>query len=149
MGKRSDFDRIPRDFIAKAKPVGDCLIWSACVGSDGYGHVRYNGKVSAAHRVSFEMSRGREPRGHILHSCDNPLCINPKHLSEGSHAENMRQCVQRGRNRSPRAGNGVQKLSHHDRAVIRQRFNNGETNKSALAREFGVTAPRIRQVLNG
>lgn len=149
MGKRSSFERIPRDFWSKSEPSGMCRVWQGCVGSDGYGHVRSNGKIVAAHRLAFEIANGRPVSGHILHSCDNPLCVNPAHLSEGSHLENMQDCASRRRNRTPRPGNGYRKLSPDSLAEIRQRYAAGETNKSALARAYGVTAPRIRQVLHG
>jgi hypothetical protein len=122
---------------------------TGCVGKDGYGHVRFGGKVTSAHRAAFEMANGRAPAAHVLHSCDNPLCVNPAHLSEGTHLENMKQCAERRRNRTPRPGNGRAKLSAQAVAEIRARYSSGETNKSALARHFGVTAPRIRQVIHG
>lgn len=149
MGKRSSFERIARDFWQRARGAGECWLWTGCVGADGYGHVRHNGRVRAAHRVAFEVATGRAPIGHVLHACDHPLCINPAHLSEGTHRDNMRECADRGRNRSPRPGNGRRKLSPENVADIRRAFAGGSTNKSALARQFGVTPPRIRQVLNG
>ena len=149
MGKRSDFARVERDFWSKADRSGECWIWSACVGADGYGHVRHNGRVASAHRVAFELENGRPPAGHILHSCDNPLCVNPSHLSEGSHKQNMRECADRGRNKTPRPGNGYRKLSADDVQIIRAAIASGQSNKSEVARKFGVTASRIRQVANG
>lgn len=149
MGKRSSFERIPRDFWAKADKSGSCWVWTGCVGSDGYGHVRHNGSVQAAHRVAFEIASGRRPSAHVLHSCDNPLCINPEHLTEGTHAQNMRECADRKRNTAPRPGNGRRKLSDADLDQIRACLSAGAANKSAIAREFGVTASRIRQVANG
>lgn len=149
MGKRSNFERVPRDFFERANRTATCWLWAGCVGADGYGHVRFNGKIVAAHRVAFEKANGRAPVGHVLHSCDQPICINPSHLSEGSHSKNMAECAARSRNRSPRPGNGHQKLDANRVQEIRDLFAGGQTNKSALARRFGVTAPRIRQIING
>lgn len=128
---------------------GECLIWQGCVGSDGYGHIRHDGKVVPVHRLAFELANGRPARGHVLHSCDTPICCNPAHLTEGTHLENMQDCARKGRNRTPRPGNGHgrYKLSPADLAEIQRRYAAGERNKSALAREFGVTPTRIRQVL--
>jgi hypothetical protein len=36
----------------------------------------------------------------VLHECDNPSCFNPRHLSFGTYARNLRDCVARGRNRN-------------------------------------------------
>jgi hypothetical protein len=136
-------------FRAKISAPDDrgCENWLGCIGGGGYGHVRWGGKVVSAHRVAFFLANGSWPTAHVLHACDNPICCNPAHLSDGTHQQNMAECAARNRNRSPRPGNGRPKLSSLDIALIRRRFASGETNKSALAREFGVTAPRIRQVL--
>lgn len=151
MGKRSDFERIPRDgrFWSKVAPPGSggCRLWTGSLHRLGYGHYRLNGKIEAAHRVAFLLSQGRSPIGVIRHLCDTPACCEPSHLIEGTQKQNMEDCVERGRNRTPRDGNGYTKLTANDRASICARYAAGETNKSALAREFGVTPPRIRQVI--
>lgn len=65
----------------------------------------------------------------------------------GTHEENMAECSERIRNKGPRVGNGYRKLSEEDIASIKTRYALGDTNKSAIARDFGVTPTRIRQVL--
>lgn len=65
----------------------------------------------------------------------------------GSHAENMEECSIRRRNRTPRRGNGRANLSQTDIQVIHALYAEGQTNKSLLARRFGVTPTLIRQVL--
>ena len=136
-------------FFAKvgAPDANGCMPWRGAINSGGYGHIRWGGRVVEAHRVSIFLSTGLWPADHVLHSCDNPPCCNPAHLRESTHHENMLECSAKGRNRTPRPGNGYRKLGDEALAEIRRRFASGETNKSALAREFGVTAPRIRQVL--
>ena len=136
-------------FFAKvgAPDANGCMPWLGAINSGGYGHIRWGGRVVEAHRVSIFLSTGLWPADHVLHSCDNPPCCNPAHLRESTHHENMLECSAKGRNRTPRPGNGYRKLGDEALAEIRRRFASGETNKSALAREFGVTAPRIRQVL--
>ncbi|MGP9804056.1 HNH endonuclease [Paracoccus sp. NSM] len=138
---------LPQPFADRLAQKGECLVWQGCVGRDGYGHVRHKGKVVAAHRLAFELASGCAPNGHVLHSCDNPLCCNPAHLSVGTHRDNMQDCAQKGRNRVPRPGNGRTKLATADLDLIKRRFAAGGCTKSSLAREFGVTPTRIRQVL--
>ena len=51
-----------------------------------------------AHRVSYEMANGPIPDGLIIrHKCDNPNCVNPKHLESGTQKDNMLDASFRGR----------------------------------------------------
>jgi hypothetical protein len=58
----------------------DCWLWQGCVVRGGYGQMRFNGKHIYAHRFSFFLTYGRMPELDILHSCDNPRCVNPHHI---------------------------------------------------------------------
>lgn len=63
-----------------------------------YGQVKFEKKMMTAHRVAFILTYGAIESGkYILHSCDNPPCCNPAHLSEGTHADNMRDMTQKKR----------------------------------------------------
>jgi Pectobacterium phage endonuclease len=122
-----------------------CRLWLGTKHYLGYGHFRLDGKIEYAHRVAFLLANGRWPTPCGRHSCDTPACCEPSHVTEGTHGQNMHDCVVRGRNRSPRPGNGYSKLSEMDKEIIRKAGN--KANKSALARHFNVTPSRIRQVL--
>lgn len=54
-----------------------------------------------AHRFAWEIANAEalRPDDVILHSCDNPPCVNPAHLSKGTHVENMADMVTKGRQR--------------------------------------------------
>jgi hypothetical protein len=74
-----------------------CWNWKGSTAKD-YGQIKIDGVVLRAHRVAFEMFYGPlEDEAHVLHSCDNPLCVNPKHIRSGTHQENMDDKRQRGR----------------------------------------------------
>jgi len=137
-------------FFDKLSPpnLRGCRLWMGAVGSDGYGSFRYEGKIVGAHRFAFFLDRGVWP-AYTRHECDESLCCEESHLLEGSHQQNMEDCAKRGRNRSPRPGNGYRKISDEKAEAIRARFAAGERNKSALARDHGVTPTRIRQIING
>ena len=64
-----------------------------------------------AHRYMFRLIHGRIPRGFdVLHSCDNPPCVNPKHLWLGNHIANMKDMKRK--KRAPK-GRGKLLMSYH------------------------------------
>lgn len=74
-----------------------CWPWMASRHPKGYGHFGFRGKVTNAHRVSFFLATGKFSDMHILHKCDNPPCVNPDHLFEGSNYDNVRDKCRKGR----------------------------------------------------
>jgi hypothetical protein len=67
-----------------------CWIWTASVGSPGYGQLSICGKPETAHRLSYRIFRGDIPPGLFIdHLCRNRRCINPYHLEAVTHQVNM------------------------------------------------------------
>ena len=117
--------------------------------SKGYGVTTLRGKRERAHRVAFELYYGRPPEGDVLHSCDNPICCNPKHLRDGTHQENMADMVARGR----QAKGEVSGKSKFARELIDALRTLGRAGTSA--KELAVMCRHqpsrayIQQILNG
>lgn len=72
------------------KTDDECWEWKLSKFPNGYGQIKYNNITMGAHRVAFELAKGKiDAEKFILHSCDNKSCCNPNHLRQGTHAENM------------------------------------------------------------
>ncbi len=90
--------------VAKGAP-DDCWEWQASVFTGRYGYGRFQfGRprgVVYAHRLAWELTNGQVPEGaHVLHSCDNPPCVNPSHLRIGTPADNAQDMLARKRHRA-------------------------------------------------
>lgn len=79
-----------------------CVIWEGAKLKGGYGVTTYEGRTQTAHRVAYKRVHGEIPVGMvIMHSCDNPACVNPEHLSLGTQSQNRKDCINKGRANVP------------------------------------------------
>lgn len=88
-------------FWSKVYKTKTCWLWTATKDSSGYGRFRVSTKLVGSHRLSYEWAYGSiKPGFVVMHSCDTPACVNPKHLSLGTHADNMADMSNKGRGRN-------------------------------------------------
>jgi len=90
-------DSIAKRFWSYVDITDTCWNWTGYK-KRGYGSIRVNGKFIGAHRLSFYIHNGVFPNV-CRHTCDNPKCVNPAHLLDGTHKDNHQDCVLRGRAR--------------------------------------------------
>src|SRR5260370_37353932 len=85
--------------------TSNCWFWiggrEKAHGEEWYGHFQIAGKTIKAHRFSWGLHHGPIPAGRcVLHSCDNPQCVNPEHLYLGTRTQNSSDCMSRARHSS-------------------------------------------------
>ena len=132
------------------EPNSGCWLWAGSVNNSGYGmFCREQGKAGSAHRISYEIFCEPIPEGlHILHRCDNRVCVNPEHLFFGTNQDNIADMVQKGRQRVLKGEEiGNSKLTEKQvREIFAQR---GQKPQRAIAVEYGVARQTIKDILKG
>lgn len=113
----------------------ECLLWPFST-TGRYGQCRFGGRYESTHRLAFYLTHGHWPTPITRHTCDVARCFNPRHLLEGTAAQNSADMVLRGRSaKGTHVGNS--KLTDDLVRQIRQEFK--PRHGAKLARKFGVT----------
>lgn len=77
----------------------NCWNYKGSRHNSGYGEIGWGDKDHyLSNRLSYIIFNGLIPYGKIVrHTCDNRLCVNPKHLILGTHYDNSIDSVKRNR----------------------------------------------------
>ena len=120
-----------------------CIVWKGALTPDGYPRRVYRGNYNTRwHRVVYAEHNGlslEDIRGKVvMHTCDEPRCVNPQHLVLGTHSMNMLDRDRKGRH-------GMTKITKEQAEFIR---NCGGTNVS-VAKKFGIDARTVSSIRCG
>lgn len=149
--KPSDIKR----FWSKVRKTKKCWIWTGGqtgkgykIGK-GYGLFRLRAMSIRAHRFAWMITHGKFiPDGIlVLHHCDNPPCVRPRHLFLGDKTDNALDMVAKGRSNGPSGEcNGQSKLTDASVRIIRGQHMSG-MSYYALARIWKVSEGTIKNLV--
>lgn len=143
MPKKIPQHLIKEHFLSKIEPEPNsgCWLWTGYC--QRYGFFKWNGKQTHAHRVSYEIHCGKIPTGmEVCHKCDVPSCVNPDHLFLGSHDDNMKDMVRKGRSK------GVRHRLKVPLSLIPTIRNDPRPSRQ-IAKEFGIGKTHVLRIKNG
>lgn len=84
-----DYDGLPARLREKIKRGDECWLWTASVGSHGYGQIHWQGTTLVAHRLVYALLRGSDLGEVLHHACDTKRCVNPAHLIPTTRANHL------------------------------------------------------------
>jgi len=141
--------KVDKDGPTMSHMDSNCWVWTAAKTKLGYGQFRVGSSMQYAHRVSLSFGLGRMPQPQALHACDNPSCVRPSHLSEGTRERNMKEAYDRGRRQVAKCQgeqHGNAKLNESDVREIRKCCSEGET-QAALSRRYGISGNCVSRIV--
>jgi len=151
----SKIQSLEERFWKKVNVRGDdeCWIWVGHRDQKGYGRIRTDphsvgrGHIHA-HRAAWELTNGPIPDGFcVCHHCDNPPCVNPKHLFLGTKKDNTQDSIAKDRFTIGER-NGMAKLTQKQVDQIRVLLSCGATQRE-VASWYGVSEANISLIKVG
>lgn len=147
---RGQIAAIPKEPLVSNWRKFPCLDWSFNKNKWGYGTFYVNRKREMVHRIAYELFHGHFDKTlKICHHCDRPSCYHPRHLFLGTPADNVHDCIQKGRARRYLFPGGVEhckaKLNDDKVREIRILYSEGKT-LLGISRLFDVSVSTIHGV---
>lgn len=137
---------------AKSERRGDCWVWTKYT-KQGYGSISIRNSDVYIHSFGLALKLGEVPEGkEACHTCDVRPCWNLDHLFAGTHQENVRDCINKGRSVSPPVASGLANkkasLTHREVEEIRAAWAKGDVQQRDLADAFGVSQSTIWRLIH-
>lgn len=148
-GANIDTPQFKDRFWSRVQPATDdkCWPWMRACTSAGYGQLYVGDTAFLAHRIAYYLAHGSWPKV-ACHTCDNPICCNPKHICNGTYQLNMHHRSQRGRHNTPKGeANGRSYLTEEQVRAIRSLATTGQS-QGDIAQVVGCSQANVSQIVN-
>jgi len=138
---------------ADTRRTRGCWLWTGYINAGGYPEVSFKGQKHLVHRAAYELKYGPIPDGLLAcHTCDVRACVRPDHIFLGTHADNMRDKVAKGRSAGPSLigeANARSKLTTPLVRSLRAEYSQGGVTIADLAARHDITEHNMRCAIRG
>lgn len=154
----SESKRVERFFDKILVSDDGCWLWIGSLKPNGYAKFKSQ-HTQYAHRYAYYAFKGDLVKGmYICHTCDNPRCVNPDHLWQGTPAQNILDCIAKGRKKSGITDWKIrmeskphhwQKLTRDQVIEIKKLLLVGEMSRRQIAECFNIDHDHVGQIQRG
>jgi hypothetical protein len=136
-------------FMQRVKKVDSgCWEWQGSTNAEGW-HGQWRNKsggIELTHRASWRMFNGEIPKGiFVLHKCDNPICVNPKHLFLGTQSDNAKDMWIKNRGNPGKSQGEKHGMAKVNEETVREIRSSSESGV-ALANKFGISRTTVSEI---
>jgi hypothetical protein len=132
------------------KDKNGCLVWNGYKDKNGYGKTTIASRSVAVHRIVYAINYDDFDQSLLIcHKCDNPACCKPSHLFMGTHKDNERDKIKKGRrNNLNGSKHPFSKINEKMVNEIRSRYKSG-AKLTELSDEFNLTQGHVHKIVKG
>lgn len=137
-------------FLYFVHKTDSCWNWVGATDGGGYGiFIKKGGERSKAHRYIWERIYGNIPkRMCICHHCDNPSCVNPKHLFLGTQKDNVQDKMNKGRFIKMKGRKNGRSIMTKDKVIeLRKLYKSGNYTYMQLVKRFGISQTQVARIV--
>lgn len=119
--------------------------------NQGYGQLYVSkGKKIRANRLSYEIHFGKISDNLVVcHRCDNPSCVNPKHLFAGSQKDNITDMHSKNRGNTPKGSNHANAKVTEDQVIeIRKLYSEKSMRIADISRLYNASQSSIDDIVH-